>query len=88
MQRPALEHEDLELIGLAEALEAAGRRRFRPVLMTSLAAVLGMAPLALALGAGAELLQPLAIAVIGGLVLSLPLSLVVTPVVFSILSRR
>lgn len=84
----ALEHEDLELIGLAEALEAAGRRRFRPVLMTSLAAVLGMAPLALALGAGAELLQPLAIAVIGGLVLSLPLSLVVTPVVFSILSRR
>jgi multidrug efflux pump subunit AcrB len=55
--------------------------------MTSLAAMLGMLPLALALGAGAELLQPLAIAVIGGLTVALLLSLVVTPTVYSLLHR-
>ena len=71
---------------LTEALLLSGRRRFRPVLMTSLAAILGMLPLALALGSGAELLQPLAIAVIGGLTLALLLSLVVTPTVYAILS--
>jgi hydrophobe/amphiphile efflux-1 (HAE1) family protein len=70
---------------LREALLRSGRRRFRPVLMTSLAAILGMLPLALALGAGAELLQPLAIAVIGGLAVALLLSLVVTPTVFAML---
>ncbi|HVE59262.1 MAG TPA: efflux RND transporter permease subunit [Pyrinomonadaceae bacterium] len=71
---------------LTEALTISGRRRFRPVLMTSLAAILGMLPLALALGAGSELLQPLAIAVIGGLIFALLLSLVVTPTVYSLLS--
>ena len=73
---------------LREALLRSGRRRFRPVLMTSLAAILGMLPLALALGSGAELLQPLAIAVIGGLAVALMLSLVVTPTVYAILSRE
>ncbi|HEX2640716.1 MAG TPA: efflux RND transporter permease subunit, partial [Pyrinomonadaceae bacterium] len=68
---------------LKQALIVSGRRRFRPVLMTSLAAILGMAPLALALGAGAEMLQPLAVAVIGGLAFALVLSLVVTPTVFA-----
>ncbi|HJQ33024.1 MAG TPA: efflux RND transporter permease subunit [Pyrinomonadaceae bacterium] len=72
---------------LREALLRSGRRRFRPVLMTSLAAILGMLPLALALGAGAELLQPLAIAVIGGLAVALLLSLVVTPTVYVMLRR-
>jgi hydrophobe/amphiphile efflux-1 (HAE1) family protein len=72
---------------LREALLRSGRRRFRPVLMTSLAAILGMLPLALALGAGAELLQPLAIAVIGGLAVALLLSLVVTPTVYALLRR-
>ena len=72
---------------LREALLRSGRRRFRPVLMTSLAAMLGMLPLALALGTGAELLQPLAIAVIGGLAVALLLSLVVTPTVYSLLRR-
>ena len=71
---------------LREALLRSGRRRFRPVLMTSLAAILGMLPLALALGSGAELLQPLAIAVIGGLAVALLLSLVVTPTVYAMLS--
>ena len=70
---------------LREALLRSGRRRFRPVLMTSLAAMLGMLPLALAFGAGSELLQPLAIAVIGGLTMALLLSLIVTPTVYAIL---
>jgi len=70
------------------ALLRSGRRRFRPVLMTSLAAMLGMLPLALAIGAGSELLQPLAIAVIGGLSMALALSLIVTPTVYAILHRK
>ena len=73
---------------LRQALVRSGRRRFRPVLMTSLAAMLGMLPLALALGAGAELLQPLAIAVIGGLTMALGLSLIVTPTVYAMLRRQ
>lgn len=72
---------------LRQALVRSGRRRFRPVLMTSLAAMLGMLPLALAIGAGSELLQPLAIAVIGGLTMALGLSLVVTPSVYALLRR-
>jgi CzcA family heavy metal efflux pump len=71
---------------LRDALLRSGRRRFRPVLMTSLAAMLGMLPLALAIGAGSELLQPLAIAVIGGLTMALALSLIVTPTVYAMLS--
>jgi multidrug efflux pump subunit AcrB len=73
---------------LREALLRSGRRRFRPVLMTSLAAMLGMLPLALALGQGAEMLQALAIAVIGGLTVALVLSLIVTPAVFAMLRAR
>ncbi len=73
---------------LRQALLRSGRRRFRPVLMTSLAAMLGMLPLALALGAGSELLQPLAIAVIGGLTMALGLSLVVTPAVYAMLRMK
>ena len=73
---------------LRQALVRSGRRRFRPVLMTSLAAMLGMLPLALAIGAGAELLQPLAIAVIGGLTMALGLSLIVTPTVYAMLRHQ
>jgi multidrug efflux pump subunit AcrB len=72
---------------LRDALLRSGRRRFRPVLMTSLAAMLGMLPLALAIGAGSELLQPLAIAVIGGLTMALGLSLIVTPTIYAMLRR-
>src|SRR5439155_440334 len=72
---------------LRAALISSGRRRFRPVLMTSLAAMLGMLPLALAFGSGAELLQPLAIGVIGGLVFALMLSLIVTPTVYSVIRK-
>ncbi|MGZ4808403.1 MAG: efflux RND transporter permease subunit [Thermoanaerobaculia bacterium] len=73
---------------LHQALTRSGRRRFRPVLMTSLAAMLGMLPLALALGSGAELLQPLAIAVMGGLAFALLLSLIVTPTVYALIRKE
>ena len=72
---------------LVTALRRSGSRRFRPVLMTSLAAMLGMLPLALALGSGADLLQPLAICVIGGLLFALMLSLVVTPAIYAMIRR-
>jgi len=73
---------------LTTALRSSGRRRFRPVLMTSLAAMLGMLPLALSLGSGSELLQPLAICVIGGLLFALMLSLVVTPAIYAMIRRE
>ena len=69
------------------AMILAGRRRLRPILMTALAAIAGMLPLAFALGAGSQMLQPLAIAVIGGLVVSMLLSLVVTPVMYLLMQR-
>jgi multidrug efflux pump subunit AcrB len=69
------------------AMILAGRRRLRPILMTALAAIAGMLPLAFALGAGSQMLQPLAISVIGGLLISMVLSLLVTPVVFFRLTR-
>ena len=56
--------------------------------MTALATVAGMLPLALALGAGSQMLQPLAIAVIGGVVISMVLSLIITPTVYFQLARR
>jgi multidrug efflux pump subunit AcrB len=62
-----------------EALLQAGTIRVRPILMTTLATVAGLAPLALGIGAGAELQRPLALAVIGGLLVSAPLTLFVTP---------
>ncbi|MCP5560458.1 MAG: efflux RND transporter permease subunit [Verrucomicrobiaceae bacterium] len=73
---------------LDEALVLSGHRRLRPVLMTSMAAGLGMLPLAYGIGTGADMLKPLAIGVIGALCISVVLSLVATPVVFRILRRR
>jgi CzcA family heavy metal efflux pump len=73
---------------LREAIFHAGRRRLRPILMTALATMAGMLPLALGIGSGAQLLQPLAIAVIGGVAVSMVLSLVITPVLFCWLRGR
>ena len=70
-----------------EAMKLSARRRLRPILMTALAAVTGMLPLALALGAGSQMLQPLAIAVIGGITISMLLSLIVTPLIYYLLTR-
>ena len=64
-----------------EAILQAGRRRLRPIVMTALATVAGMLPLAFAIGAGSQMLQPLAIAVIGGVLISMVLSLIITPAV-------
>ena len=70
-----------------DAMIQAGRRRLRPIVMTAMAAVAGMLPLALALGAGSQMLQPLAIAVIGGITISMVLSLIITPAVHFYLSH-
>jgi CzcA family heavy metal efflux pump len=67
---------------LREAIYEAGRRRLRPILMTALATIFGMLPLALNVGSGAQILQPLAIAVIGGVAVSMVLSLLITPVLY------
>ncbi|HSS40104.1 MAG TPA: efflux RND transporter permease subunit, partial [Polyangia bacterium] len=64
---------------LEEALVQAGTIRVRPILMTTLATVAGLAPLALGIGAGAELQRPLALAVVGGLLSSAAVSLLVIP---------
>jgi multidrug efflux pump subunit AcrB len=71
-----------------ESMIRAGERRLRPIMMIALATVAGMIPLALALGAGSQMLQPLAIAVIGGILASMVLSLVVTPAVHYYISRE
>jgi CzcA family heavy metal efflux pump len=64
-----------------EAMIQSGRRRLRPIVMTALATIAGMLPLAFAIGAGSQMLQPLAIAVVGGLLSSMVLSLVFTPAI-------
>ena len=73
---------------LEDAIFRAGRRRLRPILMTALATIFGMAPLAIGVGSGAQLLQPLAIAVIGGVTVSMVLSLLITPVLYYLLRLR
>ncbi len=69
---------------LLRAIEQAGRQRLRPILMTTLTTVLGLLPLALGLGEGAEIRAPMAVTVIGGLLLSTLLTLVVVPVIYSL----
>jgi multidrug efflux pump subunit AcrB len=70
-----------------KALETAGRVRLRPILMTTLCTLFGLLPLALGLGAGAELQRPLALAVIGGLTLSTFVTLYLVPLAYRALSR-
>ncbi|HEV2470388.1 MAG TPA: efflux RND transporter permease subunit [Candidatus Sulfotelmatobacter sp.] len=71
-----------------DAMLQAARRRLRPIVMTALATVAGMLPLAFAIGAGSQMLQPLAIAVIGGVMISMILSLIITPAVHFYLSPK
>ncbi|HLJ94850.1 MAG TPA: efflux RND transporter permease subunit, partial [Gemmataceae bacterium] len=77
-----------EGVELEAALLQAGRTRFRPILMTSLAAILGLFPLALGVGPGAQMQQPLAIMVIGGLTANMLFTRMVIPVGYLVLERR
>ncbi len=71
-----------------KAMLQAARRRLRPIVMTALATVAGMLPLAFAIGAGSQMLQPLAIAVIGGVLISMVLSLIITPAVHFFMTHQ
>lgn len=75
-------------IPIVEAVKGAAAARFRPILMTSLSTILGITPIALALGAGAESRVSMGIAVIGGLILSTVLSLYVIPVLYSYVIKK
>jgi multidrug efflux pump subunit AcrB len=72
---------------VVEAMVQSGRRRLRPVLMTSLTTFLGLLPLAYGVGASADMLRPMAIGVIGSLFMSLILSLIATPVFYYLMLR-
>jgi len=78
--------EKLRALGLrrSEAITQAGVQRLRPIVMTTAATILGMLPIALGFGAGAELRAPMAVAIIGGLVTSTLLSLIVIPVAYTL----
>jgi HAE1 family hydrophobic/amphiphilic exporter-1 len=70
------------------AIREAARLRLRPIMMTTLTTVLGLLPMALGLGEGSEMRTPMAVTVIGGLLTSTLLTLVVVPVMYSLLDRR
>ena len=72
---------------LRRAIMEAGRDRVRPILMTTITTVLGLLPLALGFGQGAELRAPLAIAIIGGLTSATVLTLFIVPVLYSLAAR-
>lgn len=83
------EYNDLaDSLPLTEALITAGKNRMRPIVMTTLAAILTLLPLAMALGQGSAMQQPLAVAIIAGLIVQLPLVLIVMPVLFGVMQPR
>ena len=83
----ALEAERARGLSALDAVREACLLRFRPILMTTMAAALGALPLAIGFGQGSELRQPLGVAIIGGLVASQLLTLLTTPVVYALLDK-
>jgi CzcA family heavy metal efflux pump len=82
-----VDHHLAEGASIEEALVRSGRRRLRPILMTSLATMLAMLPLAWGIGHGADMLRPLAIGIIGALCISMLFSLIATPTVYCLIMR-
>ncbi len=71
-----------------DAILEAGRTRLRPIIITKLTTVLGLLPMAIGLGEGAEIRQPMAITVIGGVAVASVFTLLVIPVMYSLLDRK
>ena len=73
---------------MMEAIQMAGRKRLRPIVMTTVTTVLGLLPMAIGFGTGAELQRALAVVIMGGLLISTVVSLILVPVMYSLLERK